>query len=106
MKTFRTTTEFFVNLYYKQFDMTTTAIRARLHGYIDEADDKQLAAIYEIFEDRMSPTADWSEDGEFIAELNERVRRWEEGIDRGIPIDEVKGKLEQMRKERSALSGK
>jgi hypothetical protein len=82
--------------------MTTTAIRDRLHGYINEADDQQIKAIYEIFEDQLSPAIDWSDDEEFVAELNERVRRWEEGIDRGIPIDEVKMKLEQMRKERSA----
>lgn len=82
--------------------MTTTAIRERLHGYINEADDRQIKAIYEIFEDQLSPAIDWSDDEEFVAELNERVRRWEEGIDRGIPIDEIKMKLEQMRKERSA----
>jgi hypothetical protein len=81
--------------------MTTTAIRERLHGYINEADDQQIRAIYELFEDQLSPEGDWSEDEEFVAELNERVRRWEEGIDRGIPIDEVKMKLERMRKERS-----
>jgi len=80
--------------------MTTIAIRERLHGYINEADDQQIKAIYELFEDQLSPDVDWSEDEEFVAELNERVRRWEEGIDRGIPIDEVKAKLEQMRKER------
>jgi len=80
--------------------MTTMAIRERLHGYINEADDQQIKAIYELFEDQLSPDVDWSEDEEFVAELNERVRRWEEGIDRGIPIDEVKAKLEQMRKER------
>jgi len=80
--------------------MTTMEIRERLHGYINEADDQQIKAIYELFEDQLSPDVDWSEDEEFVAELNERVRRWEEGIDRGIPIDEVKAKLEQMRKER------
>ena len=80
--------------------MTTMAIRERLHGYINEPDDQQIKAIYELFEDQLSPDVDWSEDEEFVAELNERVRRWEEGIDRGIPIDEVKAKLEQMRKER------
>ena len=89
---------FFANLYYEQLDITTTAIRVRLHGYIDEADDKQVKAIYEIFEDRISPKVNWSEDEEFVAGLNERVRRWEEEIDCGIPVDEVKGKLEQMRR--------
>jgi hypothetical protein len=27
---------------------------------------------------------DWAEDKDFVAELNERVRRYEEGIDRGL----------------------
>jgi hypothetical protein len=74
--------------------MITTAMRERLHDYVNEADDQQIKAIYEIFEDQLSPVVAWMEHEEFVAELNERVRRWEEGIDRGIPIDEVKAKLE------------
>lgn len=81
--------------------MTTTAIRERLYGYIREADDDKIKNIYELFEDQMAPSVDWSEDEEFVAELNERVRRWEDGIDKGVSMDEVKAKLERLRNERS-----
>lgn len=81
--------------------MTTTAIREKLYGYIREADDDKIKNIYEIFEDQMAPAVDWSEDEEFVAELNERVRRLEEGIDKGVPMDEVKAGLKRLKDERS-----
>ena len=81
--------------------MTTTAIRKRLYDYIRVADDEKIKAIYEIFEDQMAQAVDWSEDEEFVAELDERVRRWEDGIDPGISIDQVKASLELLKKERS-----
>jgi len=81
--------------------MTTTAIRERLYGYIREADDDKIKNIYELFEDQMAPAVDWSEDEEFVAELDERVRRWEQGIDKGVSMDEVKAELERLKSERS-----
>jgi hypothetical protein len=78
--------------------MTTTAIREKLHNYISMADDEKIKNIYSLFEDQMSPAVDWSEDEKFVAELNERVRRWEEGIDRGVSIEEVKAELERLNK--------
>ena len=86
--------------------MTTAAIRERLYDYIRVADDKKIKAIYEIFEDQMTPPVDWSEDKEFVAELDERVRRWEEGIDKGYSLDEVKASLEQLKKEHLKSSAK
>ena len=79
--------------------MTTTAIREKLYDYIKVADDEKIKNIYLLFEDQMAPAADWSEDEEFVAELDERVRRWETGIDKGVPIDEVKAGLERLKKE-------
>jgi len=81
--------------------MTTITIRERLYNYIREADDDKIKNIYDLFEDQMTPAVDWSEDEEFVAELNERVRRWEEGIDKGISINEVKASLEKLKKERT-----
>ena len=52
--------------------MTTTAIRERLYGYIREAVDDKIKNIYELFEDQRASSVDWSEDEEFVAELNER----------------------------------
>ncbi|MES2113230.1 MAG: hypothetical protein V4577_31050 [Bacteroidota bacterium] len=84
--------------------MTTTAIRDRLHTYISEADDDRIKNIYDLFEDQMSPEKDWSEDEAFVAELNERVHRWETGEDKGVPIADVKANLERLKHERSARS--
>jgi len=70
--------------------MTTTAIREKLYDYIRVADDEKIKNIYMLFEDQMAPAVDWSEDEGFVAELDERVRRWEEGVDKGVSMDEVK----------------
>lgn len=77
--------------------MTTAAIREKLHEYIDVADDDKIKNIYHLFEDQMAPSVDWSEDDEFVAELDERYRRWEEGIDKGLSIDEVKAELAKLK---------
>jgi hypothetical protein len=81
--------------------MTTTAIREKLYDYIRVADDEKIKNIYLLFEDQMAPAVDWSEDEEFVAELDERVRRWEEGIDKGVSMDEVKAGLERLKNERT-----
>ncbi|MCR8559247.1 hypothetical protein KXD93_16435 [Mucilaginibacter sp. BJC16-A38] len=79
--------------------MTTAAIRERLYDYIRVADDKKIKAIYALLEDQVIPVTDWSEDEEFVAELNERVRRWEEGIDPSYSLAEVKAEMEQLDQE-------
>ncbi|MDB4920308.1 hypothetical protein [Mucilaginibacter sp.] len=81
--------------------MTTAAIRERLYDYIRVADDKKVKAIYALLEDQVIPVVDWSEDKDFVAELNERVRRYEAGIDPSFSLAEVKAELEQLDKERA-----
>ena len=81
--------------------MTTAAIRARLYDYIRVADDKKIKAIYALLEEQLVPAVDWSEDEEFVAELDERVRRYEAGIDRGYTWDELEASIEELRKKRA-----
>jgi len=76
--------------------MTVAAIRERLYDYIKIADDKKVEAIYNLLEDQMTPASEWSEDEEFIAELNDRVKRWEDGIDILISLDEHKAEIEKL----------
>jgi hypothetical protein len=45
-------------------------------------------------------SCDWAEDEDFVAELNERVRRYEEGIDRAYTWEEFETALELLRRER------
>jgi len=86
--------------------MTTAAIREKLYDYIRVADDKKIKNIYKIFEDQMAPAVDWSENEEFVAELDERVKRWEDGTDPGFSIAEVKTSLKLLKEERSKRSVK
>jgi hypothetical protein len=81
--------------------MTTTAIREKLYEYIKDADDDKIKNLYSIFEDQMAPTIDWSEDKDFVAELDERVRRYESGIDRAYTWDELEKSIADLKKKRS-----
>ena len=82
--------------------MTITAIREKLNNYISTVDDKQIQAIYDLFEDQLAPVVDWSEDEEFVAELDERVRRWKDGTDKGITWEETEATIEKLRMERNS----
>ncbi len=82
--------------------MTTTAIRKRLYDYIRAADEKKIKAIYEIFEGQMAPAVDWFEDEAFVAELDDRVKRYEEGTDRAYTWDELEVSIEELKKKRAA----
>jgi len=81
--------------------MTTTAIREKLYDYIRVADDKEVKAIYALLEGQMVLAADWAEDEEFVAELDERVRRYEVGIDRGYTWDELEASINELKKKRA-----
>jgi len=80
--------------------MTTTAIRARLYDYIRTADDKKIENIYSLFEDQMAPAVDWAKEEDFIAEMDERVRRYEAGLDRTYTMEEVQAELDQLQETR------
>ena len=81
--------------------MTTTAIRERLYDYIRVADDKKIKAIYTLLEDQVIPQVDWSLDEALVAELDERVKRYNEGVDRGHTWDELEAEIELLKKTRS-----
>ena len=81
--------------------MTTTAIRERLYDYIRVADDKKIKAIYTLLEDQVIPQVDWSLDEALVAEFDERVKRYNEGVDRGHTWDELEAEIELLKKKRS-----
>ena len=83
--------------------MTTAAIREKLYDYIRVADDKKVKAIYTLLEDQIiAAKFDWSQDADFVAELDERVRRYEAGIDKGYTIEEIENYFKELRENRSA----
>ena len=81
--------------------MTITAIRERLYSYIKEADDEKIQNIYDLFEDQMTPATDWWEDKEFVAELDERVRRYKAGIDRAYTWNEIETSISGLKEKRA-----
>lgn len=83
--------------------MTVAAIREKLFDYIRDADDKKVKAIYTLLEDQIVVEKyDWSKDEDFVAELDERVGRYEAGIDRGCTWNELEASLEERKKKRTA----
>lgn len=83
--------------------MTATAIREKLHNYIDEANDKELEMMLTILEVGIEKKHyDWSQDEEFVAELDERTRRLEEGIDKGRTWDDIEASIAELKKKRAA----
>ena len=80
--------------------MTVTAIREKLHDYISNADDDQIKGLYEIFEDQIELGYDWSTDKDFVAELNDPVKKWEDGSESGMTIEQAKLSLQEMKKRR------
>jgi predicted N-formylglutamate amidohydrolase len=74
--------------------MTTAAIREKLHDYINVADDEKVKAIYTLVEGQIVPGHHWASEEEFEADMDERYRRYEKGIDKGYSLDEVKAFME------------
>ena len=52
--------------------MNTTAIRQKLHHYIETSQDKKVKAIFAMVEDEIGETYDYWKDDSFIAELQRR----------------------------------
>lgn len=73
--------------------MTITAIREKLQEYIKTADDKKIKAIFTLVENDMDEKYNWWEDKAFVADLDERVKRYEDGTDKGFTFEEVKEEL-------------
>ena len=83
--------------------MTTTAMRERLYNMIKDADDIQIEAIYLIVKERAAVRHEWSADTEFVAELDERVKRLKAGIDKGVSLEEFETSIELRRAQRACI---
>jgi hypothetical protein len=70
--------------------MTTAAIREKLHGFINTADDEHVKAVYSIFEDEIAEKCDPWEDEAFVKEMDQRIKDFESGKDKGVSWEEVK----------------
>ncbi len=69
--------------------MSTSAIRQKLHRYIETAQAKKVKAIYAIVEDEIKEgDVIWTD--EFVIKLNKRASDFENGKVKGRSWDEVK----------------
>lgn len=85
--------------------MTIAAMRERAHELIDEATDGEIPFMLEDLKKAKEPYK-WWEDEEFLADLDERGRRYKTGVDRGYTLEEVKAELEKMKAARLTSVGK
>jgi hypothetical protein len=58
--------------------MKTTAIRQRLHQFIETEEEKKVKAIYTLFEDEITQD-EWEYTDEFKAELDRRYAHYKNG---------------------------
>lgn len=77
--------------------MDNTAIRNKLYDYIRVADDKKLAAIYNLLENEIEQVIEWWKDKKFTTELDSRYEAIENGSDKGFTIEEITQSITRLR---------
>jgi hypothetical protein len=71
----------------------TETIRERLYEYIRFADDKKVAAIYTMVESEIEEELNLWEDKDFLNELNDRLKEYENGNATTLSLEEFKQKI-------------
>ncbi len=79
--------------------MTTATKREKLQEYIKTADDEKVKAIFTLVENDIDKKLEWWENEAFLDDLDERSKRYKEGIDKGIIFEEAVGKYRELSKE-------
>lgn len=69
--------------------MNTARIREKLYDYIRTADDKKVKAIYAMVEEDLHAVVDIWEDKSFLAELDRRLKSYEDGSAKLYTLDEA-----------------
>lgn len=75
--------------------MKTSALKQKLHDYIDTANEKKLKAIYTILEQEIEDKYDWRSDEEWLAELNRREEECLKGSTKTYSLDETLARVRQ-----------
>ena len=84
---------------YKLFLMTTSAIKQKLHNYLETADDKKVRAIYTLCEEEIAVEESKYTD-DFKAELDSRTADYKSGKAKLVTSKESKRRIEQLLKSR------
>ena len=77
--------------------MNTSAMRQKLHSYLEVADDKKVNVIYAIMENEIEQSAVVYTD-EFKKELDNRYASYKNGAAKGITARESKKRLSDILK--------
>jgi hypothetical protein len=77
--------------------MDTTALREKLHDFINSADDEEVVKLFLMVDSGLGPDYDHWEDEEFVAEMKSRIDDFESGKDKGVSWEEIKLKLKGKR---------
>jgi len=75
--------------------MKTENIKQKLHRYIETADEKKLKAIYTMVEEEIEETSDLWNDEEFIAELEQREKKYLNGSSKTYLVKESVARAKQ-----------
>jgi len=75
--------------------MKTEDIKQKLHRYIETADEKKLKAIYTIVKQEIEETSDLWNDEEFVAELEQREKKYINGTSKTYSVKESVARAEQ-----------
>jgi len=70
--------------------MTITAMKEKLHEYIESANEADVIAMYSFVEDDNTRVYNHWDDKEFVAEMDKRMEELESGKVKGMSWDEVK----------------
>jgi hypothetical protein len=63
---------------------------------------KKVEAIYTLLDgDREPARREWSEDKAFVAELDERYERYEQGVDKGQTWDDLEASIAELKAKRA-----
>ena len=76
----------------KQRKITTTAIRQKLHQYIETAQDKKVKAIFAMVEEEIEKNTDHWNDAKFVAELEKKEKAYRYGTAKIVTIDQAVAK--------------
>ncbi len=75
--------------------MNTTAIRQKLHNYLEVANDKKIKAIYTMVEEAIEGV-EYTD--EFKAELDRRHAAYEDGSENPVTATESKKRIQKLLK--------
>lgn len=75
--------------------MSTTAIREKLHHYIEAAKDKKVKAIFAMVEEEIVELGSHWDNEDFVAEMERREKSFLEGKSKGYTIDQSFSKTMQ-----------